>query len=546
MMSKSPENPYFVAHARERLARLQTEAELETLTRNIYLKDDELRRSYESLLIATVAAQDAKKIKEQFIANMSHEIRTPMNAILGMLRLCLQTELNDKQRQYIEKISLASQGLQNIVNDILDFSQIEAGNLSLTLAPFELQASLDILDASAWYIAQSKHLDFTISVGPDVPQYLVGDSIRLGQVLLNLTSNSVKFTATGSVSVFVSLREATAEEVELEFEVHDTGIGLSPEQTQGLFSGFSQVDMSTTRKFGGTGLGLAISKRLVELMGGRLWVESSIGVGSIFFFTAYFGRRDVQQSIQITKDEEAQIEGGALQGMRILVAEDNEFNQDVIREILEQWGVEVSISGNGFEALQQLTEESYDIVLMDVQMPLMDGYEATRKIRATPSLAGQCVIAITANVLLEDRQRCMEAGMNDVEPKPIEQSHLYQTLVHWVPEVDPIDLTVLRRLLKDDSIKVKKFAEKFLQASRTVLAEMLAAQESGDLATLSRLGHKHKSASASVGAVGLVALCLALEDVQNSGSDDEQVGLLLAQIQNSVDRVALQLESELG
>ena len=247
MMTKSPNNPYIAAHARERLARYQTEAELETLTRNIYLKDVELRKSYDNLLIATAATEDAKKIKEQFIANMSHEIRTPMNAIIGMLQLCLQTELSDKQRQYITKINLASEGLQNIVNDILDFSQVKAGNLSLTLAPFKLQKNLDIIEASTWYIAQSKKLAFTVSVRPDVPQYLVGDSKRLGQVLLNLTSNSVKFTAEGSIRVLVSMRGATAEEVELEFKVHDTGIGISPEQIEGLFSGFSQADMSTTR-----------------------------------------------------------------------------------------------------------------------------------------------------------------------------------------------------------------------------------------------------------------------------------------------------------
>lgn len=567
MMSNSPTNPYIAAHARERLARLQSEGELESLTREIYLKDLELQNSRKKMLAITADAEDAKKIKEQFIANMSHEVRTPMNAILGMLQLCLQSEMSGMQRRYMSKINLASEGLRNIIEDILDFSQIESGSLSLKLAPFQLQKSLDILQASAWYMAQSKQLDFTISVRPDVPQHLVGDSVRLGQVLSNLASNAMKFTTEGSISVVVSLRKATAEQVELTFEVHDTGIGIDPEKAQELFSGFSQGDMSVSRKFGGMGLGLAISKRLVELMGGRLWVESSVGIGSIFLFTAYFGRCEAQQPIQLTTDEESPIGGDRLRGKRILVAEDNEFNQDLIREILEQWGVEVSISGNGLEALQKLAEESFDIVLMDVQMPIMDGYEATRKIRSTPSLAGQCVIAITANILSEDRQRCKEAGVNDFEPKPIDQSHLYKTLIRWVPavaavaevaeaaeaaevaevaEVGPVDLTVLTRLLSDDSDKIKKFAQKFLKSSRTALAEMLAAHASGDLETLGRLGHKHKSASASAGAAGLAALCLALEHVANSGSDNEQVGLLLLQIQDSVDRVALQLEREFG
>ncbi|MFT7247065.1 MAG: two-component system sensor histidine kinase/response regulator [Candidatus Azotimanducaceae bacterium] len=232
----------------------------------------------------------------------------------------------------------------------------------------------------------------------------------------------------------------------------------------------------------------------------------------------------------------------------MLVAEDNEFNQDVIREILEQWGIEVDICGNGFEALQQLSKEPYDIVLMDVQMPVMDGYEATRAIQATPSLAGQCVIAMTANVMPEDRQRCTDAGMNDFEPKPIDQEHLFQTLTKWLPEVaevEAIDLTVLGRLLKDDPSKINIFAQKFLQSSRTVLAEMQVAQKNGDLDELRRLGHKHKSAAASAGASGVVDLCLAIEGGQISGGNDEQTALLLVQMQELVDLIALQLEREM-
>ncbi|MFT7247068.1 MAG: PAS domain S-box-containing protein, partial [Candidatus Azotimanducaceae bacterium] len=287
---------------------------------------DERNRALEDLVVAKEGAEAASKIKGDFLANMSHEIRTPMNAILGMSRLCLQTELNDKQREYISKVNQSAQGLLGIINDILDFSKIDADMLSLELLHFELQASLELLDASVGYLAQTKELAFTMSVGADVPKYLVGDSLRLGQVLLNLTSNAVKFTTKGGVTVLVSLREATADGVELQFEVHDTGIGLSPEQIEGLFSAFSQVDTSSTRRFGGTGLGLVISKRLVELMGGRIWVESSIGVGSVFIFTAVFGHGDAQQSIQITKYEEAPIDVERLQGKRILVAEDNEFN----------------------------------------------------------------------------------------------------------------------------------------------------------------------------------------------------------------------------
>ena len=554
-MSDVAESPYIIARQRERSARLKTEAELEVLTRQIYVQNAELREAQRVLAIATAAADSARDIKEKFIANMSHEIRTPMNAILGMLRLCLQTELSDQQRKYISKVNLASQGLLRIVEDVLDFSRIEAGNLALELHPFELRASLEMLDASISYLADSKALAFTTSVAPDVPEHLVGDPLRLQQVLMNLTSNALKFTTKGNVNVAVSLQSATADAVELQFEVRDTGIGLSPEQVEGLFSAFSQLDMSTTRKFGGTGLGLVISRRLVELMGGHVWVESAVGVGSSFFFTASFDRGEVPESIETAEHEAAPIDAKRLQGRRILVVEDNEFNQEVIQEVLEQWGVEVTISVNGLEALQQLTRETYDIVLMDVQMPVMDGCEATRNIRATPPLARQCVIAMTANVRSEDRRLCSEAGMNDFEPKPIDPDHLYQTLVKWLPEttqpmemtdMEPIDLAVLGKLLRGDPAKIKKFAEKFLQSSQTVLAEMQVAHKSGDLEMLSRLGHKHKSAAASVGAHGMVALCLAVEKAQTSGSDDEQTALLLVEMQALVDRITLQLASELG
>jgi CheY-like chemotaxis protein/HPt (histidine-containing phosphotransfer) domain-containing protein len=367
-------------------------------------------------------------------------------------------------------------------------------------------------------------------------------------------SNAVKFTAEGEVGVSVKLKEEDGDSVLVEFEVSDTGIGLSPGQSQGMFLAFTQVDTSTTRKYGGTGLGLAISKRLVELMGGAIWITSKVGTGSSFFFTARFGRGEAGQAISSMDAVEKPTTRWRLKGTRVLVAEDNEFNQDVIREVLEQCGVVVTLCNNGSEALQCLATWSYDIVLMDIQMPIMDGYEATRLIRATPSLADQCIIAMTANVMALDQQRCFEAGMNDFVSKPIDSNFLYQTLIKWLPEVDqlpdvaevePIDLSVLGRLLHGDSVKTRKFAQKFLQASRTALVEMLAAQASGDLEMLSRLGHKHKSAASSVGAAGLVGLCNALEAASKAG-DRAHVEELLAQMPAQVDEIAKQLARQKG
>jgi signal transduction histidine kinase/CheY-like chemotaxis protein/HPt (histidine-containing phosphotransfer) domain-containing protein len=544
--------------------------DINTMISTLATDSDKRDRAESALVVAMKDAEAANHTKSDFIANMSHEIRTPMNAILGMSRLCLQTDLNDKQLQYITKVNQSARGLLGVINDILDFSKIDAGMLVLEEVHFALEGNLELLESNISYLAREKGLYFNTKVEPEVPSYLVGDPLRLAQVLLNLVSNAVKFTPKGGVKVLVALKEATSESVELEFRVIDSGIGLSQKQADGLFGAFTQVDTSTTRKFGGTGLGLAISKRLVELMGGRIWIESEIGRGSNFCFTARFERGDQHKAI----DHGPALLPPAnmlsrLKGLRVLVVEDNDFNQDLIAELLEQCGVIVTLCGNGREALGQLTNEHFDIVLMDMQMPIMDGYEATRRIRATPALANQCIIAMTANAMAEDKRRCLEAGMDDFETKPIDADHLYQTLVKWLPddakaieatkvsqvsqasevtevtEVAPIDLTVLDKLLRNNSVKIAKFALKFLQTSRAALAEMQAAHDNDDLQRLAGLCHRQKSAAASVGAWSSTELYKALEEASKAG-DWQKTQTLLVQLQPLIDQIALQIEREMS
>jgi signal transduction histidine kinase/ActR/RegA family two-component response regulator len=386
---------------------------------------------------ARVEAEALAAAKTSFVAIMSHEIRTPLNAILGFAHLCLQTALNPKQLDYLSKIQRASSALMQIVNDILDFSKLEANLMELEDQHFALISVLTGIEFMVGEQARSKGLHFTIDKAVDVPADLRGDALRLEQVLLNLVGNAVKFTSRGAIGLHIRVISPSADRdsIELEFRVVDTGIGLAEGQIGRLFQAFSQADSSTTRQFGGTGLGLAISKKLVLEMGGRIWVESRSGEGSTFAFTSRF-RRVAALPAATAPPVEVPVIGDApnpLAGARVLVVEDNEFNQEVIKELLLQVGVTVALAGTGQDALDQLAgDAAFDAVLMDVQMPDMDGYEATRAIRRIPALRDLVVIAITANATSEDRARCLEAGMTDFQPKPIDPEALYRTLAHWL------------------------------------------------------------------------------------------------------------------
>ncbi len=645
------------------------------------------RKQMETAVVeARDRAEAATRAKSAFLANMSHEIRTPMNAIVGMAHLALQTRLTEKQLDYLQKIETSAMALMRIINDILDFSKIEARRLEMETIPFRLDDVLENLAALMAPRIQEKGLEFLFAVSPHVPQHLVGDPLRIGQILNNLVSNAVKFTHKGEIVVAASRISRDGASVTLQFEVRDTGIGLSPEAQAGLFKPFSQADASTTRKYGGTGLGLAICKRLCEMMNGRIWVESREGAGSRFFFTAVlglqqdrsrpdtrfhetlaqmpvlvvddsptsrnalgemlqsfglhvtlaagaeealrlmdntdasrafrlvlmdwkmpgmdgitaarhikertgptaapavllvtaYGREEVQfaarragldgflvkpvspsvlfDTILVTFHQKTRPGSGAphdlpeppataaqLSGARILVVEDNEINQQIAQEILERAGARITVAENGKNALECLSASAFDAVLMDVQMPVMDGFEATAAIRQTPAWKDLPVIAMTAHAMAGDREKGLAAGMSDYVTKPIDPELLVRTLAKWagseqpaakMPPATPAAAPVFAALpetlagidTKAGLLRVggnqalyRDLLVKFRTSYHAAASELRRALADGALDDARRLAHTIKGVAGNVGAARLSETAGNLETaIVNNGAD---------------------------
>ena len=500
----------------------------------------------QALESATRLAQAASHAKSDFLSNMSHEIRTPMNAIVGLAYLALNGGAAQNQRNCLEKIHLSGQHLLGLVNDVLDFSKIEAGRLLLEETDFHLTSVFDSVANVSGEMAKAKGLSLNVDIDPSLLRASRGDPLRLGQVLLNFVGNAIKFTAQGGVQVRARTLQRFETESLIRIEVEDTGIGLSDAQIAQLFQSFHQVDTSTTRNFDGTGLGLALCKRLAELMGGEVGVSSRPGQGSVFWFTSRlrFGAPVAAGVAAAAVRESREV----LRGARILIVEDNLLNQEVAAGLIEAVGATVVIANHGQEALTCLQAERFDAVLMDIQMPVMDGLQATRLIRQNPLFADLPVLAMTANARSEDGARCLEAGMNDFLTKPVLPARLYAALAQCLaphaahvpagggaqaaapapapapavglPAGDPniIDLSILSQQVDGDLQKARRYGALFVQTMPGSMAELEAALGQGNLSTLAELGHRMKSSARLVGALGLASLCESLEGFRRGGT----------------------------
>ncbi len=395
----------------------------------------QIHNTNKALVLAKENAENSAKIKEEFLANMSHEIRTPMNGIIGMKDLLEKTKLDEEQQSLLNNINISAENLLVIINDILDYSKIEAGKMSIESVRFDLHKVFINLNEIFKDKAEELDLQLLFEIDKNVPNYVIGDKVRLSQILINLIGNAIKFTKEGSIKVLAYLEKENNHTNSIGFEVIDTGIGIPSEKINTIFQSFNQAKASTTREYGGTGLGLTISKQLVELQGGSINVKSKEGEGSRFLFNIIFKKAETQKHLKETKKDDKDIKYSYNREIKILVAEDNKINQILIRKVLEKNNFNATIAEDGSIAIKKLEENTYDILLLDLHMPVLDGYETAKQIRASDtSYTNIPIIALTAAAIVDEQKKCMDLGMNEYITKPFKQKELFETIDKYIIE----------------------------------------------------------------------------------------------------------------
>ncbi|WP_413292909.1 ATP-binding protein [Bdellovibrio sp. HCB185ZH] len=502
-------------------------------------KQIQLRRRMElALEEARERAQEASTLKSSFLANMSHEIRTPLNGIIGMTKLMEQTPMNARQADYLETIKISSTSLLALINEILDLSKIESGKFQLEETNFELSSLIKSAVSIVDYSARLKNLEIKTEIDPTVPEFLTGDPLRLRQVLLNLINNAIKFSEHGLIKVRVTRKGPDIHgSPHLLFEIIDQGVGFDTETRSKLFQNFSQGDSSMTRKYGGTGLGLAISKQIVEMMKGSIDVDSVKGIGSRFYFDVNLGLPQTDAAIQKISNLKPV---APLQG-HILIAEDNLVNQKVVSEMLSTMGCTSQVVENGNAAIASLLTEKFDLILMDAQMPIMDGYEATRQIRK--GQAGEDnknipILATTANAIKGDIELCLEAGMNDYISKPISYNDLAFKIGKWMGRghhvVNPESMDALKQDPKNGNSLLKEVVDIFNEDSPILVQKMRDAIRDKLYEKVPALAHNLKSSAAVLGAIRLKDLSERLETIDLKSTNEQQLTLLVDSLEKEL------------